>query len=88
MRDQQFGGARKPERSAGAFLAGYGMYAMPSSTLSDEIPGEPSELEAERAGPQGPTSSTRRLPGQYARLAALLLVGLIVIWIAYIFLVS
>jgi len=38
-------------RAAGAFLGPYGTTPVPIRTLSDEIPGEPSELEAERRRP-------------------------------------
>jgi hypothetical protein len=41
---------RERERTAGAFLGPYGTTPVPIRTLSDEIPGEPSDLEAERRG--------------------------------------
>ena len=36
------------ERNAGAFMAPGGLIGVPMHTLSDEIPREPDELEAER----------------------------------------
>ena len=43
-------GRREQERNAGAFLGPYGTTPVPIRTLSDEIPGEPTEIEAERRG--------------------------------------
>ena len=42
---------KKPVRNAGAFLGPYGTFPAAMHTLSDEIPSEPDELEAERGDP-------------------------------------
>lgn len=88
MTDRPSGGPPKAEKSAGAFLAGYGTYAMPTRTLSDDIPGEPSALEAERDGATPRPSSFNHLLDRLVRLTAAVVAGLIVVWIAYALLVG
>ena len=41
---------KKPVHNAGAFLGPYGTFPAAMHTLSDEIPSEPDELQAERRG--------------------------------------
>ena len=40
----------RSRRNAGAFLGPYGLIPVPTRNLSDEIPREPDDLEAERRG--------------------------------------
>ncbi|MCU0504501.1 MAG: hypothetical protein MUE82_01805 [Chloroflexi bacterium] len=58
-------GRRERQRNAGAFLGPYGTTPVPIRTLSDEIPREPTELEAERRGPR---PAVRRTGGLLVRL--------------------
>lgn len=55
------------ERSAGAFLGPSGTFPVPMHTLSDEIPREPDELEAERR-PRGGVARRRGWRDRLARL--------------------
>lgn len=47
-------------RNAGAFLGPDVLIVAPMRTLSDEIPGEPTELEAERRPPRDPSPKDGR----------------------------
>jgi hypothetical protein len=59
---------RKPVHSAGAFLGPYGTFPAAMHTMSDEVPGEPDELEAERRGSVRPQRRPGRLGGRVRRL--------------------
>jgi hypothetical protein len=53
--------------NAGAFLSPYGLFPVPMHTLSDEIPREPDELEAERRGPAHSDAAPNRLRDRIRR---------------------
>lgn len=55
-------------RNAGAFLGPGGTFPAEMHTLSDEIPREPGELEAERRGPVRPEPRPDRLRERLRRL--------------------
>jgi hypothetical protein len=55
-------------RNAGAFLSPYGLIPAPMHTLSDEIPREPDDLEAERRGPAHGGVTPHRLRDRIRRL--------------------
>jgi hypothetical protein len=55
-------------RNAGAFLSPYGLIPAPMHTLSDEIPREPDDLEAERRGPAHGGVTPNRLRDRIRRL--------------------
>ncbi len=62
---------REPQRSSGAFLGPDVLMPVPTHTLSDDIPREPDEVEAERRGkpdaeraPRGLRDRIRRLFGR------------------------
>ena len=55
-------------RNAGAFLSPYGLIPVPMHTLSDEIPREPDDLEAERRGPAPGGAAPHRLRDRMRRL--------------------
>jgi hypothetical protein len=58
-------------RNAGAFLSPYGLIPAPMHTLSDEIPREPDDLEAERRGPEHGEAVPNRLRDRIRRLFGL-----------------
>jgi hypothetical protein len=55
-------------RNAGAFLSPAGLIPAPMHTLSDEIPREPDDLEAERRGPAHGDAPPSRLRDRLRRL--------------------
>jgi hypothetical protein len=57
-------------RNAGAFLGPSGTFPAEMHTLSDEIPRDPSELEAERRGPMRAPARVDHLRDRVRRLFA------------------
>ena len=55
-------------RNAGAFHSPAGLIPAPMHTLSDEIPREPDDLEAERRGPAHEDAAPTRLRDRLRRL--------------------
>lgn len=72
---------RTAKQSAGAFLAGFGEYAMPTHTMTDDVPGEPTALEAERTGATPSEPASNRLLDRLVRLTVLLVGGVLILWI-------
>ena len=62
---------RAGRRNAGAFLGPSGTFPAAMHTLSDEIPREPDELEAERRGPARPRGRPVHLLDRVRRLLRL-----------------
>lgn len=61
-------GSSDDRRNAGAFLGPDVLIPVPIHTLSDEIPREPDELEAERRGPVRPEGQPEHLRDRLRRL--------------------
>lgn len=75
MARKQAEGAKTAEKNAGAFMAGFGMYAMPTDTLSDDAPGDPAALDLERGIPNQLERSSRPVFRRLVLLIGALAIG-------------
>jgi hypothetical protein len=83
MAEESVNGAQKPGGSTGGSMAGFGMYAVPARTLSDEIAGEDSAIDVERAGASHHDAPSRRMRDRLVLASGIVAACLIVIGILY-----